>query len=447
MQRRRFLLAAASAAAAPLAGCGGGSANDTPAPVPPSDVVLHLPADMYLHPQAPTEWWWHIGTLRAGNRTFGFEINAASFQKDGFAFSQIMLSDVANRRHYQRTTGYLPPFLFDPATWAQGDTTRDWFARLGDADNHLSAVVITNPGSGYSSDPVVEITGGGGVGAIAAPVRDPATGSIASIVLVSGGLGYTAVPTVTIKGGGGAGATARALHSYIAMNAPASDPTQDMTVKALLVDDPTFTEVKFDLTFSQQGRPFFVWGTGVNPDGDPGGGVTRNNYYFSLTRLKAAGTIDIGGEKLAVSGTTWMDHEYGAFGTAANPVKWILQDMQLDNGVCISNYVTLSEDDPALGKRSPSHATVQNAEGATWFVPSFVTPVGDTWKSPVTGRTYFLQFHVEIPAFNASLVVTSLLDAQEFAVPTTPVYEGVAAATGTFQYQPVTGTAWNEQAI
>jgi hypothetical protein len=41
----------------------------------------------------------------------------------------------------------------------------------------------------------------------------------------------------------------------------------------------------------------------------------------------------------------------------------------------------------------------------------------------------------------------SMLDAQEFAVPTAPVYEGVAAATGTFQYPPVTGTAWNEQAI
>ena len=89
MRRRRFMLAA-SALAAPFAGLpgcggGGGSDNNPPAPVPPSDVVLTLPKDMYLHLGAPTEWWWHIGTLRAGNRTFGFEINAASFAKDGWA--------------------------------------------------------------------------------------------------------------------------------------------------------------------------------------------------------------------------------------------------------------------------------------------------------------------------------------------------------------------------
>ena len=38
--------------------------------------MLSLPKDMYLHQGAPTEWWWHTGTLRAGNRTFGFEVSA-----------------------------------------------------------------------------------------------------------------------------------------------------------------------------------------------------------------------------------------------------------------------------------------------------------------------------------------------------------------------------------
>lgn len=153
MLRRRLVLGAASAGVtAPLleiVGCGSGSTPDGPVPVPASQSAIRLPADQYLHRGAPTEWWWHIGTLKAGNRTFGFEINASSFQKDGFAFTQIMLTDVNNKRHFQRTTPYLPPLLFDADNWAEHDVTKDWSVKLGDASNHLSAIEIMDPGSGY----------------------------------------------------------------------------------------------------------------------------------------------------------------------------------------------------------------------------------------------------------------------------------------------------------
>jgi predicted secreted hydrolase len=409
MLRRRFLLAVASTAViapfAGLAGCSNSVSSDEPQPVPPEDVVLSLPTDMYLHPGAPTEWWWHTGTLRAGDRTFGFEINAASFAKDGFGFSQILLTDVAANRSYKRTTPFVPPIMFDSNHWAQADVAKDWSVRMGAAGNQLSAIAVLTPGSGYTSP-----------------------------------------PTVKIVGGGGSGATARAFHTYVAMDAPVGDPTKNMTIRALLCDDPSYSEVTFDLTLSQDGRPFFVWGTGVIPGGE-GGDVTKNNYYFSLTRLQASGSIGIDGETFDVSGVTWMDHQYGVFGTAANPVKWILQDLQLDNGVCISNYLTTDQGVPKLNEQVPSQATVQEPSGATYFVPTFLTPIGRTWTSPESGNTYFLQFLVEIPAFAASLTVTSLVDSQEFPVNNASVYEGVAEAIGTFRHKSVTGTAWNEQEV
>jgi predicted secreted hydrolase len=449
MRRRRFLTTAASAAsavaAAPLVslvGCGDASSGE-PLPVPPSDVVLRLPQDMYAHPGAPTEWWWHIGTLRAGERVFGFEINAASFAGQGFAFTQVMLSDVARDAHYQRTTPFVPP-VFSPSGWAESDPAKDWYARLGSADSKLNALAVLEPGSGYTSAPQVEITGGGGSGAAALATLDPATGGVANVVLVSAGSGYTSEPEVRIVGGGGSGAVVRALHTYVAMDAPQGDPTQDIHVQALLVDDPSLTEVRFDLRFSQQGRPFFVWGTGINPGGS-GHDLQTNNFYFSLTRLAASGTIELGGETFAVDGTTWMDHEYGAFGTAANPVKWFLQDMQLDDGTCISNYSTVEQGLPALGERRPSTATIQDASGSIWYVPTFVTAIDRTWTSPVSGATYFMKLRVEIPSFDADLVVESLMDAQEFPVVGSPVYEGVASAEGTFRGRRVRGTAWNEQ--
>ena len=103
-------------------------------PVPPSDYKIHLPADQYLHVGAPTEWWWHVGTLKADDRIFGFEINAAGYPAftpvAKYAFTQVMLTDVSNVRHYQQTTPYLPPHV-DLSTWAESDPTKDWYASSG----------------------------------------------------------------------------------------------------------------------------------------------------------------------------------------------------------------------------------------------------------------------------------------------------------------------------
>lgn len=333
--------------------------DDGLVPIPPSQSVIHLPADQYLHIGAPTEWWWHTGTLKAGDRTFGFEINAASFGL--FGFTQVMLTDVDKNRHFQQTTGCPPPG-FNPDTWAEHDPAKDWFVKLGEID----------------------------------------------------------------------------------MQAPQSDPTRHMKVTAKLVDEVTSTMVAFDLTLSQQGPPFIVWGTGVQPSPPPEPDLQHNNFYYSLTRLAASGSISIGGEKFDVTGVTWMDHEYGLFGSQGDRPKWILQDMQLSNGVCISNYTT---DSPELDKRTASQATVQRADGTTYFVSSFVTPIGATWTSPVTGVTYFMKLKVEIPAFEATLLVSSLVDSQEFPVMQGPVYEGVAGAVGTFEGEEVAGTAWSEQTM
>ena len=59
-----------------------------------------------------------------------------------------------------------------------------------------------------------------------------------------------------------------------------------------------------------------------------------------------------------------------------------------------------------------------------------------------------MQFKIDIPAFAGSLNISSLVDAQEFPSGRgAGVYEGIAAASGTFSGQPVSGTAWNEQAL
>jgi predicted secreted hydrolase len=424
------------------------TASGPPVPIPASQSAIFLPADQYLHRGAPTEWWWHIGTLKSGSRTFGFEINATAHGGSGYGFAQVMLTDVSKGQHYQRTTLFAAPIAIDVANWAEHDVTKDWHVGLGSPANYLSAIEVTNPGSGYASPPVIEIIGGGGSQAIAYATVE--AGMVVNVQVMNPGRGYTSAPTISISGGGGTGAAARAVHSYITMDAAWGDPTKNMAVVALFHDHATGAKIHFDLMMSQQGPPFLVWGTGVKSALPPSTGthLQTNNYYYSLTKIDASGALTIDDEKYAVRGTTWMDHEYGYFGTPAHPVRWVLQDAQLDNGWTLSNYCLLGDAHPTLNKPVPSTVTLQAPDGAMFTETSILTPVGRTWVSPVSGTTYFMEFQIDIPSFQAKLDVSSLLDSQEFPSISGPsVYEGVAGASGTFSGKQVSGTAWIEEAL
>ena len=227
------------------------------------------------------------------------------------------------------------------------------------------------------------------------------------------------------------------------MNAPASDPTRNMKVKALLVDQATGKPITFDLTFSQQGRPFFVWGTGVNPDGQ---GEHRADAQLLLLAHAPRSLRDDrhrGREARRVRASRGWTTSTAR--SAPRPIR--------SSGscrTCSSTTACASPTTPRSRRDSRRRSTCAPRANArsriskarSWFVDSFVTPIGRTWTSE-TGVTYFLQFRVEIPSFNASLIVTSLVPDQAF----NGVYEGVADARGTFEFRDVTGTAWNEQAL
>lgn len=73
----------------------------------------------------------------------------------------------------------------------------------------ITGIKVTNGGSGYTSVPTVQITGGGGSGVTA--TATVTGGKVSAITVVNGGSGYTTTPTVTISGGGGTGAIALPL--------------------------------------------------------------------------------------------------------------------------------------------------------------------------------------------------------------------------------------------
>jgi hypothetical protein len=70
----------------------------------------------------------------------------------------------------------------------------------------ITAINVTNGGSGYTSPPTIAFSGGGGTGAAATAVLT--SQAVTSIIVTSAGSGYTTLPTVAFSGGAGTGAAA-----------------------------------------------------------------------------------------------------------------------------------------------------------------------------------------------------------------------------------------------
>jgi len=81
----------------------------------------------------------------------------------------------------------------------------------------VADIYLTSLGSGYTSEPTVTLTGGGGTGATATAslttfykVDGTAVTRVTGITVTNPGSGYTSSPSVTLSGGGGTGAAAKA---------------------------------------------------------------------------------------------------------------------------------------------------------------------------------------------------------------------------------------------
>jgi predicted secreted hydrolase len=172
----------------------------------------------------------------------------------------------------------------------------------------------------------------------------------------------------------------------------------------------------------------------------------RASCYYSFTRLKTEGTIRLHDRELAVSGLSWMDHEFSSADLQPGIVGWDWFSLQLDNGTELMLYRLRQED----GQPNPaSSGTLVDADETIRHLSTneVKLTVVDHWQSPHSKGRYPAAWQVTVSSAKLSLSVVPNLADQEMRTPgSTAVtyWEGSVAITGEMAGRPVKGKGYVE---
>lgn len=170
--------------------------------------------------------------------------------------------------------------------------------------------------------------------------------------------------------------------------------------------------------------------------------VGNASYYYSLTRMPAAGTIRIRGERFEVTGLAWMDREWSTSGLGEGQIGWDWFALQLDDGYDLMLY-RLRRQDGSADPSSSGTLIGRRGESRRLKLGAFELEPLDTWESPRSGARYPSRWRVRIPSEDLELTLTPLLRDQELEV-SIRYWEGAVEAAGTRRGRPVRGRGYVE---
>jgi predicted secreted hydrolase len=134
-------------------------------------------------------------------------------------------------------------------------------------------------------------------------------------------------------------------------------------------------------------------------------GPAGSSYYYSRTRLAAQGELQLDGERLAVEGIAWFDHQWGDF-VSVGGGGWDWFAINLDDGTDVTISVVRDEH----GLRVLGYGTLVDPDGRVTHLDDddFVLTTHSQWESPRTGRVWPSQWTIAIGDLFVSLRPTLL---------------------------------------
>ena len=182
-----------------------------------------------------------------------------------------------------------------------------------------------------------------------------------------------------------------------------------------------------DFTLTDAKGPMLQGEDGLSAKSGEAGNAS---YYYSLPRLLTEGTITVGDETFAVSGASWMDHEFSTSALGRNALGWDWFGLQFDDGreLMVGQIRLLGG-----GKEPAFGGLLIEADGTSRYLASdefTITPTGE-WISPHTGATYPAGWRIAILGGGGfTFDVTPLQADQELHDSDPSYWEGAVALSG-----------------
>jgi predicted secreted hydrolase len=199
----------------------------------------------------------------------------------------------------------------------------------------------------------------------------------------------------------------------------------------------------FDLNLTPVKPPVFHGKEGYSRKGST---PERASCYYSLTRLDTKGQVTLAGKTLAVSGLSWMDHEFSTAPLEPGLVGWDWFSLQLSDNTEIMIYLLRQKD----GKLNPaSSGTYIRSNGKTrhLFRHDIEVTVTDTWNSPNSRAVYPARWRLKIQSPAIDLIVAPNMADQEMrTVESTGVtyWEGSVSVRGFKNGRRINGKGYVE---
>ena len=149
---------------------------------------------------------------------------------------------------------------------------------------------------------------------------------------------------------------------------------------------------------------------GPNGFSRKGSGPTAASLYYSFTRLGTEGTLELNGERLSLTGESWMDKEFGSNQLDNDQTGWDWFSLRLDDGRDVMLYRLRSERDEDVVR-----GTIVGADGRPRYVEgsSWAPEVTQHWHSDTTGADYPARWRLRIPDATLDVEIVPLLAEQE----------------------------------
>jgi len=189
-------------------------------------------------------------------------------------------------------------------------------------------------------------------------------------------------------------------------------------------------EFQFDLAFERTQPPLLQGQDGLSRKGPA---PDSASYYYSLPHLGVSGTLARDGNRQAVSGSAWLDHEWSSRYMDPEAVGWDWIGINLAGGAALMAFRMRD----SRGGSFWAGGMLRRADGSTRnFSPTEVrwTPHRE-WRSLRTGTSYPVAWTVK--AGELELSIEPLLDDQE---------HDARASTGTIYWEGAVRASRGEQA-